>query len=212
MEMVEPQAAIYEGLTILALGVGPALLGAFVGALVVSIATAGLEFNVDQVAPKLERLDPMAGLKRIFSLKQAAEVGKGLMIASLMAWVVWSAVEDGATTALRSVTVEGVAAFSALLSLLLPTVKRALAILLVLGLADYALARRRHVRDLMMSKQDVKTEHKQSEGDPHQKSKRKAIHRQLAAGGGGTWGAKGHGRSRQPDSHCRRTPIRRRRV
>jgi type III secretion protein U len=178
-----PKAALYEGLVLLALGVGPALVGAFLGALGVSVATAGLQLNVDQVAPKLERVDPMAGLKRIFSLKQAAEVGKGLLVAGVMAWLVWMAVEDGAVTALRTATVDGSAAFSVLFSLLLPTLKRSLGVLLVLGLADYALARRRHVRDLMMSKQELKTEHKQSEGDPHQKSKRKAIHRQLAAGG-----------------------------
>lgn len=178
-----PKAAIYEGLTILALGVGPALAGAFLGALIVSLATAGIELNVGHVAPKLERIDPMSGLKRIFSLKQAAEVGKGLLVAAVMAWLLWMAVEDGAGPALRSVTVDGSAAFSALFSVLVPTLKRALVVLLVLGLGDYALARRRHLRDLMMSKQDVKTEHKQSEGDPHQKSKRKALHRQLAAGG-----------------------------
>lgn len=179
----DPAAALYEGLSLLAIFVAPALVGAFLGSLFVSLATAGAQFNPDQVAPRLERVDPMAGLKRIFSLKQAAEVGKGLLVAALMAWLVWLAVEDGAGAALRAVTVDGVSAFTALLSLLIPTLERGLVLLLVLGFADYALARRRHVRDLMMTKQEVKQEHKQSEGDPHQKAKRKAIGRQLAAGG-----------------------------
>ncbi len=178
-----PKVALYEGLTLLALAVGPALAGAFLGALIVSLATAGVEVNAAPLAPKLERVDPMAGLKRLFSLKQAIEVGKGLVVAAVIAWLVWMAVEDGAVTALRSATLGGTAAFSALFCLLLPTLKRGLAALLVLGLLDYALARRRHVRELMMTKQDLKTEHKQSEGDPHQKSKRKAVHRQLASGG-----------------------------
>jgi type III secretion protein U len=178
-----PGAAIYEGLSILAIGVAPALVGAFLGALAVSLATAGIQFNPDQVAPKLERIDPVAGLKRIFSLKQAAEVGKGLLVAALMAWLVWMAVEDGAATALRAASVDGVPAFTALLSILIPTLQRGLVLLVLLGLADYALARRRQVRDLMMTKQEVKQEHKQSEGDPHQKAKRKAIGRQLASGG-----------------------------
>jgi type III secretion protein U len=178
-----PMAAIYEGLAILAIATAPALLGAFLGALAVSLATAGLHFNPDQVAPKLERVDPIAGFKRLFSLKQAAEVGKGLIVAAIMTWLIWTAVEDGAGTALRAVTVDGLSAFSALLSVLIPTLQRGLVLLLVLGFADYALARRRHVRELMMSKEDVKQEHKQSEGDPHQKAKRKAIGRQLAAGG-----------------------------
>ena len=125
----------------------------------------------------------LSGFKRLFSLKQAAEVGKGLVVAALMTWVIWMAVEDGAGIALRAVTVDGLSAFTALLSVLIPTLKRGLVLLLLLGIADYSLARRRHIRDLMMTKQDVKQEHKQSEGDPHQKAKRKAIGRQLAAGG-----------------------------
>ena len=179
----DPAAAIYEGLSVLAFAGVPALAGAFLGALLVSVAAAGLQFNPDQVAPKLERIDPIAGFKRLFSLKQAAEVGKGLLVATVMAWLLWSAVEDGAGTALRAVTVDGLSAFSALLSVLIPTLQRGLVLLLLLGFADYALARRRHVLDLMMTKQEVKQEHKQSEGDPHQKAKRKAIGRQLAAGG-----------------------------
>ncbi len=178
-----PVAAIYEGLGILAIAVAPALVGAFLGALLVAVGSAGLQFNPDQVAPRLERVDPMSGFKKLFSHNQAIEVGKGLLIAAIMAWLVWSAVEAGAGTALRAVTVDGVSAFSALLTVLVPTLKRGLIVLLLLGLGDYALARRRHVRDLMMTKQETKQEHKQSEGDPHQKAKRKAIGRQLAAGG-----------------------------
>ncbi len=178
-----PAAAIYEGLTILAIATAPALVGAFLGSLLVSLGTAGLQFNPDQVAPKLERVDPIAGFKRLFSPQQAIEVGKGLLVAAIMAWLVWTAVEDGAGTALRAVTVDGVSAFSALLAVLVPTLKRGLVVLLLLGLGDYALARRRHVRDLMMTKEETKQEHKQSEGDPHQKAKRKAIGRQLAMGG-----------------------------
>jgi type III secretion protein U len=178
-----PGAALYEGLAILALGAAPALVGAFLGALLVAVGTAGLQLNFDQAAPKLDRLDPAAGLKRLLSPRQAIDLAKGLAIAAVMAWLVWMAVEDGAADALRTVTVDGVSAFAALTSLLIPTAKRALGALLFLGLADYALARRRHVRELMMTKQETKAEHKQSEGDPHHKAKRKAIHRQMAAGG-----------------------------
>ena len=175
--------AIYEGLTVLALAAAPALSGAFLCSLLVSVGVAGLQFNPAPLAPKLERIDPVAGFKRLFSLKQAAEVAKGLVVAGIMTCLMWKAVEEGAGTALRAVGVDGVSAFSALLAVLVPPLKRGLVLLLILGIVDYALARRRHIRELMMTKQDLKQEHKQSEGDPHQKAKRKAIGRQLAAGG-----------------------------
>jgi len=64
-----------------------------------------------------------------------------------------------------------------------PVVLKAAVVLVALGFADQALARRKHVKDLMMSHEEVKQEHKNSEGDPHAKSKRKSLHKQLASGG-----------------------------
>ena len=75
------------------------------------------------------------------------------------------------------------AALGFLLERLAPTVVRVAWVVLALGVADFALARRRHVRDLMMTREELKREYKESEGDPHHKGQRKALHRQLAQGG-----------------------------
>ncbi len=56
-------------------------------------------------------------------------------------------------------------------------------VLLLLGVADYALARRRHLKDLMMTREETRREYKESEGDPHHKAQRKALHRQFTQGG-----------------------------
>ncbi len=178
-----PAAALTEALAIFALAVGPALAGAFLGAGIVAVASAGFHVHADQLKPKLERVDPFKGLERLFSRKQAAEVAKGLLVAASMTGLVWLAVEDGVGTAIRAVMVDGRSAMGALLAMLVPTLMRGLSLLVLLGLADYALARRAQQRELMMTKEEVKQEHKQSEGDPHQKAKRKALGRQLAAGG-----------------------------
>jgi type III secretion protein U len=69
------------------------------------------------------------------------------------------------------------------MGLLGPLALRLAWVLVVLGVGDYALSRRRHVKELMMTREEVKREHKESEGDPHHKSQRKALQRQLAAGG-----------------------------
>jgi type III secretion system FlhB-like substrate exporter len=53
----------------------------------------------------------------------------------------------------------------------------------LLAALDFGLARWRHGRELMMTREEVRNEHKESEGDPHHKHQRRAIHRQLAAGG-----------------------------
>ena len=60
---------------------------------------------------------------------------------------------------------------------------RLLGVLGVLGVGDYMLARRRHLKDLMMTREEVKREHKESEGDPRHKGQLRAAHRQMASGG-----------------------------
>jgi type III secretion protein U len=180
---LSPAVALREAVTLLVVSVAPVLLGAFVGALLASIAMAGFQFEPSTVAPKLERLDPAQGLKKVFNVGQLFEVGKRLVVAVVIALIVWAAVSDDASAAFNAVQLEGGASFAVLISMLLPVVLKGVAVLLVLGGVDYGIARWRHRRQLMMTKQEVKQEHKQSEGDPQHKAKRKAVHRQLIAGG-----------------------------
>lgn len=178
-----PADALSEGLGVLALCTAPSLLGALCAALFSSLAMSGLQFNADLISPKLERLDFTEGVKKLFSVRQLVDVSKGLAVAAIIGWIFWSATQSNATAGLTSLHHDGGKAFTALVMLLQPVVLKAAVVLLVLGGGDWALARRRHVKDLMMSHQDVKQEHKNSDGDPHQKAKRKSLHKQLANSG-----------------------------
>jgi type III secretion protein U len=162
-----------EGLGLLARMSAPALGGAFLGSLLVSVAMVGLELNTEHVMPKLERLSPLAGFKRLFSVRSLVEVGKALLVVAVVGVLVWSEVKEVGPDALRAAWLDGALGFAGRLAWLL----------LVLGVADYALARWRHIKDLMMSREEVKREYKESEGDPHHKAQRKAQHRQLSQGG-----------------------------
>ncbi|MCC6333359.1 MAG: EscU/YscU/HrcU family type III secretion system export apparatus switch protein [Myxococcales bacterium] len=183
LRVESPVDALWESVRVLALCVAPTLVGALLGAVAASVATAGLQVQADAIAPKLERLDPVEGFKKLFSVRQLIDVLKGLLVAAVIGWIVWGAVREASPWAFRGISHDGAGAFLALLSLLRPAVLKAAAVLLVLGVGDWALARRRHIKDLMMSHEEMKQEHKNSEGDPHHKSKRKAEHKKLASGG-----------------------------
>lgn len=183
LSVQNPVDALWESLRVLALSVTPTLVGALLGAVASAVATAGLQVNADAVSPKFDRLNPVEGFKKLFSVRQLVDVLKGLLVAAIIGWLMWSTVRDAAPWALRGISHDGAASLLALLTLLRPAVLKAAAVLLVLGVADWALARRRHIKDLMMSHEDVKQEHKNSEGDPHHKAKRKAEHKKLASGG-----------------------------
>jgi type III secretion protein U len=161
----------------------PALGGALLASLLVSVAMVGLELNTEHVAPKLERLSPIAGFKRLFSVRSLVEVGRALLVVGVVGVLVWNEVEEVGPDALRAAWLDGAFGLTGLVGHLEPLARRLACVLLVLGGADYALARARHVKDLMMTREEVKREHKESEGDPRHKSHRQALHRQLSQGG-----------------------------
>jgi type III secretion protein U len=179
----EPTGALVEAAGVMALLMGPALGGALLASLVVSVAMVGFELNAEHVTPKLERLNPAEGLKKLLGVRPLLEVGKALLVAAVVVWLCWSAAVEAGPDVLRTAWLEGTLGLEHVLGLLGALAVRLACVLVVLGVGDYALARRRHVKDLMMTREEVKREHKESEGDPRHKSHRRALHRQLSAGG-----------------------------
>jgi type III secretion protein U len=84
---------------------------------------------------------------------------------------------------LRSVSREGVGTFALVLRFLEGLLVRGCLTLLILGGLDYVLAWRRHRKELMMTRDELKKEHRESEGDPRHRAQRRALHRALALGG-----------------------------
>jgi type III secretion protein U len=179
----ESAGALEEAGILLLLLVGPPLGSAWLASLAVSVATVGLEMNADHVVPKWERVNPLAGLKKLFSVRPLIELGKALLVAVGVGWLVWREAVEAGPDVLRSVWLTGTSGLEHGVQRLGPLVLRLAWVLVVLGVGDYVLARRRHLKDLMMTREEVKREHKESEGDPHHKSQRRALHRQWAAGG-----------------------------
>ncbi len=178
-----PALALDQAVRLLAACVAPSLAGALLGAIAATVAQAGLQLNADAVSPKLERINFIEGAKKLFSVRQMVDVFKGLLVAAIVGWLFWRAVESNGSLAFTAMQHDGRSAYVALLTVLRPVVLKAAVLLLALGVADWAWAKKRHVKDLMMSHEEVKQEHKNSEGDPHQKAKRKSLQKQLASGG-----------------------------
>lgn len=178
-----PEAELIGALKVLGVCLSPTLAGALLGALVAGVPMAGLQLNLSLVQPKLENLNPAEGIKKIFSKRQAVDLLKGLVVAAVVSFILWDAVQDAAQSTFRALSHDALTSFRVLFTHLFPALLRASAVLVVLGLADYALARLRHTKDLMMTLEEVKQEHKNSDGDPHTKGKRKQLMKQLAMGG-----------------------------
>jgi type III secretion protein U len=129
--------------------------------------------------PDLARLSPAAGLARAFGGQAALQVGKGLLKAALVAVLAWVTVRPvlAGVAGLAGAPIPKMAGALGVVSAQLA--ERVALVALALGLADYLLVRRRHLGKLRMTKEEVRREHKESEGDPSHRAERQRLHREL---------------------------------
>lgn len=132
-------------------------------------------FSLEAMKPKGSKMNPINGIKNIFSTKGLMELVKGFLklgIVSFVAYITVSTEVSGFVTYVIS-PIEYSLSQSGVF--VLSFVVRIMAALLVLSVADAAFQQFQHKKDLRMTKQEVKDEYKQMEGDPHVKSQRRAF-------------------------------------
>lgn len=158
----------------------PALLILAGIAALAHVVQVGLHFSPKVISLKWSRLNPVNGVGQLVSRRNLVKtivnsVKCGLVI--LVGYLVISGL-IGRLVALPTLTTA--AAFKVIGSALLELTLWLLAVLLVLGLADFAYQRWQHTRDLKMTKADVKDERRAMEGDPQVKAARFKMMQKIA--------------------------------
>ncbi|HWA31439.1 MAG TPA: flagellar biosynthesis protein FlhB [Rhizomicrobium sp.] len=130
---------------------------------------------LDRIMPDLAKLSPASGLKRIFGFDGVINLGKGLLKIAVVGFVLWTVLwpERGRLDGILTHTPEQVMAD--IMHLLMKILFATLSVLAVLAVLDYFLQRYRFLQRNRMSKQELKEEFRQTEGDPAVKSKIKQI-------------------------------------
>lgn len=158
----------------------PILGAAAVAAAVASLVQTGGVIAMKRLAPRLDKLDPIAGLRQLFSSTRLVAVARAALYAAGVAWFAYGALRDHAGDLARSAgrldAAGGVAA-----TLAIGLAKRAAVLGLFLAVVDVVVTRRAWNKRLMMSKDEVKREHKESEGDPQLKAARERAHHEVLA-------------------------------
>jgi flagellar biosynthesis protein FlhB len=169
------QLAIWVGITVV-----PLMGISALGALASSLSQTGFAVVPSALEPKFERLDPIQGFQRLFSLASLVRLAGSLLKISCVAVVAWTYLTSHQDEIMQLPHQE--------LSHLLPFVGSAIVelsfylALTLLGLAvlDYGYQYWQHEQDLRMSLKELKDEYKESEGDPLIRSKRREIQRKMA--------------------------------
>ncbi|WP_050181438.1 flagellar biosynthesis protein FlhB [Domibacillus robiginosus] len=159
---------------------GPFMAAAVAAGVVANYAQVGWLVTGEPIKPKLEKLDPIKGFKRIFSMRAIVELLKSILkigfVGTAAFVILWSNMDEVLKLALKPIqdTLSFVGSITVKMGL------AAAAALLVLGVLDYFYQKFDFEKSLRMSKQDIKDEHKNSEGDPLIKSKIRQTQREMA--------------------------------
>jgi flagellar biosynthetic protein FlhB len=148
-----------------------ALVGAFLG----SFIQNGFVYSPEAIHPNLSKISPLSGLKRIFSLKSIVELLKGILKITMVALVVYTVIKSDLDQVVHLHTYT----FSGIILILSELVNKSLlsvcAVMGVIAVLDYFYQRMEHLKSLRMTKQEVKEELKQTEGNPEIKAKLRAL-------------------------------------
>lgn len=139
-----------------------------------------LEFRLTRLKVSFNKLNPMSGFGRLFNKDALVEMVKSLLKLSVVAWIAYGVVRDEMQniTFLAEADIQTIFAFIGHIAFKIVT--HTCGILIVLGLLDMLYVKWRYIENLKMTKQEVKDEHKQNEGNPEVKSKIKKMQFQMA--------------------------------
>ena len=139
------------------------LLGASIFA---NVLQTGFIFTPKAIEPKLSKINPISGFARIFSKKSLVELIKSIIKIFVVGFIAWSVIDDKLDV-ITSLTTSDPKTIVIYLGKLIFEISFKVAILLVIvALADFLFQKWQWTQELRMTKQEVKEEFKQMEGDP----------------------------------------------
>lgn len=160
--------------------ISPLLLSAFFMALLANYAQVGFVLSSESVQPKLSKIDPIKGLKKLFSIKGLVELVKNIFKILLIGFVVYVTIKGEIENfiPLMDQSVWGILIYIGVVAFKI--ILRVCLALIILAVFDYIYQKWEFEKELKMSKQEVKDEFKQTEGDPIVKARIKRLQRDAA--------------------------------
>jgi len=158
----------------------PLLLAVFVAGFLANVLQVGFVFSWEAVQPKLSKIDPIKGMKRLFSLRSLVELVKSLLKITVVGIIAYLMIarELPGLLPLADQSAWGMLVFIGRISFRI--MMMTCFVLLILALLDYLYQRWEFEKSIRMSRQDIKEEFKHSEGDPLVKSRIKRLQRDIA--------------------------------
>ncbi len=151
----------------------PFLLIGFAVCFLVNLLQVGWKVTTKPMQPKLDKFNPINGFKRIFSKDSLFELFKSIVKISLIAYVAYSAVKEHADQLFILYDIPLIQAILLCGQIILDTGLKIGLVYLLIGVADWIYQKHKFHEEMKMTKQEVKVEYKNTEGNPEIKGKQR---------------------------------------
>ncbi len=169
-----------QGVAIFAQTAGLMLCVTILMAVIATFAQTRLLVTGELLKPKFNRISPAQGIKRLFSMRSVVEALKGIIKISILLYLIYTSLQDVVGIASTYLYTDiGETCRDFLGAIFFMMLKVCLAFTALAGL-DFLYQWWEHERKMKMSKQEIKEEYKQTEGDPQVKGRIKEIQRKMA--------------------------------
>ena len=158
----------------------PVMFSIMIIGLGINLMQVGLVISTEKLEPKLDNLNPINGFGRIFSKRSLVEMFKSIFKIIIIGFFIWLYVKDQIPYMPYFIYYDLGTSLEQIADIIFTLAFQIIAVIMVLAIADYAYQSWQTTQDLMMTKQEVKDEFKQTEGDPQIKGKIRQKQRQMA--------------------------------
>lgn len=150
--------------------------------IIASLVPGGWIFTPTKLKPDLKKLSPISGLKRIFSASHFVDVGKMLLKCGIILWVLWTMINASMSDILHLQRQNLIEAIHQGFALFRHVVGYFVAVIVIFALLDVPLSKFMFNKKMRMTKQEVKEEHKNNDGNPQIKGRIRQLQRMMAMG------------------------------
>jgi flagellar biosynthetic protein FlhB len=161
-------------------GVLPIMGGFMVVGAIASYSQVGIVFSKKALIPDFKRLNPLEGAKKLLSKRSLIKTAMALFKLSIMGGIAYVSIKNDLEPLMELVSMRTEAIFTSASGLIFGITLKIAIILLILALLDFMYQRWQHSKDLMMTKNEVKQEAKQTDGDPLIKSRIRSVQREMS--------------------------------
>jgi flagellar biosynthetic protein FlhB len=151
-----------------------------IAGMIANVVQIGFLFTLKPLVPDFQKINPISGFGRLFSLRSLFEAAKNIVKLTIIAVVAWLTLKAEFPKMLQLSDTSVGMIWLFILSVGFKVMLRIAIVLIIIAILDYGYQRYEHEKKLKMTQQELKEERKQMEGDPQIKARIRALQREMA--------------------------------